>query len=286
MKLVIAFCILCCSLFSQDKMYFATSADTEHFDWALNLIASIHRYNFSDLGEVSVYDLGLTREQIDEFEKLEKVKVYPVQRTNPQMFKKFQVNSDGKIARGWYSWKPVVIKQALELHSEVFYIDSGITLMGPSDLLFKHLRQNGYFFLDCGHTIGRMTTKPVIKKFELTRPNREKILDELGISAGFQGVTVSVMKDYILPLYKLAYNIFYFKDDGSAPRGFGWARHDQTLFSIQARLLGLTVSEGMTRGKITLMLDGEETTYNLKKFIKFSRADFDLEKSSKFLRYR
>jgi len=259
--------------------YFATSTDTEHYLWTLNLIASIHHYHKETLGEIAVFDLGLTPEERLELNHLEGVHIYTLEKTNPEMFEKCVVDKQGKIARGYYSWKPVAIKQASELFPAFFYLDSGITVMGPMDLLFAHLQSQGHLLIDCGHSLERMTIKPLIKKLSLSK----KLLKKTGISAGFQGITRALQPTYVLPLYELSKDIEHFKDDGSCPKGFGWARHDQTLFSIQARLLNLTVQEVIRGGKLHLQVQGKKKKIPLSNFIKITRSDFDLEVSKKWL---
>jgi hypothetical protein len=286
MKIFTLLIFLFCPLFAVEKMYFATVTDTEHYEWALNLIATIHHYNFSQLEEIAVFDLGMTEGEKKELSSLAKVKVYAIEPVNPHLFTKFQVHGKGKVARGWYSWKPVVIKQALELFPDLLYLDAGVSLTGPSDLLFQHLRENGCFLIDCGHTIRRMVTQAVMKKFSLDDPHQSWILDELGISAGCQGLTRSLSQNYVLPLYQFAHDLSYFIDDGTAHKGFGWGRHDQTLFSIQARKLGLPILKGVRKGKISLTIDGKEKIVSWKKFLKFTRDEFDLARNERYLRYR
>jgi len=286
---MVIFFILCLPIFSLmagEKFYFATSADTEHYEWALNLIATIHRYNYSDTGEIAVFDLGLTDFETNELEKIEKVKVYPVEVVNKEMLIKFKVNKEGKIARGWYSWKPVVLKQALDLFPAVLYLDAGITLTGPSHPIFKWIQQHNCFLVDCGHNVKRMAIQSVSKKFQLNLPENSWVLDTLGISAGVQGVTSAIKESYILPLYQMAHDISYFVDDGSAPKGFGFARHDQTLFSIQARLLHLPIAEGVRQEKLTLAVNDKQESLNMKKLFKFSRDNFDFAQSKKFLQLK
>ena len=269
-----------------DKMHFVTATDTEHFTWTLNLVAGIHRYHLEQLGEIAIYDLGLNAEQRSYLNTLENVQVYNVERTNPFIFLKFTVDEKGKIARGWYSWKPVVIKQAMDLHPEFFYLDSGVSILGPLDLLFEQVQEKGYFLIDCGHSIERMATQHVIHRFQLNDPSNKRILSKKGISAGFQGLSRAIYQSYVLPAYELAHDIANFEDDGSCPKGFGWSRHDQTIFSILARLLNLQVYEVIRGGNLKLKNDGKTVKLKLDDFIEITRADFDLEQSKPFLRFK
>ncbi len=267
-------------------MHFATASDTEHFSWTLNLIAGIHRFHEKQLGEIAVFDLGLTPDQRAELDTLACVRVYTIEKTNPFMFNKFNVNGKGKIARGWYSWKPVAIKQAMDLFTEFFYLDSGISLTGPLDLWFQHVHEHGCFFIDCGHSIERMTPKPLIKKFALDHPENRWVLKAKGISSGIQGLSRVLYKTYVLPSFDLSSDIANFEDDGSCPRGFGWARHDQTVFSIQARLLNLEVFEVIRGGKLVFIVDGKPTLFSLGDFIKITRGNADLDHSRQYLKYK
>jgi hypothetical protein len=273
--------LLLLPLMGNEKMHFATATDTEHYTWTLNLIASIHQFHEEQLGEIAVYDLGLTENERDTLNTIANVNVYDVEKVNPYIFQKVLLNKKGKVARGWYSWKPVVIKQALERHSEVFYLDSGITVRGPMNVLFQHVAENDYLFIDCGHSLERMTPKPLIEKFSLDKTHLEKV----GMSAGFQGLSQNVYSSYVLPLYEMAHEIANFEDDGTCPKGFGYARHDQTLFSIQARLLGLQIQE-KRRGNIALKIGGQTIKIRLEEFIEITRGKFDFNQRKKFLRYK
>lgn len=86
-----------------DKMYFCTTADERYFPLLINLIGSIHKVNFDELGEIAVFDLGFTEQQLDELHCIEKVRVYNVELTHPDLLK-----PNSRLKRGWYAWKPVV----------------------------------------------------------------------------------------------------------------------------------------------------------------------------------
>ncbi len=224
-----------------DPMYFATASDTEHFPWLLILINSIHKYNPNKVEEIAVYDLGLTKDEIDVLSAMPSVVVYPIERVNPYVTTKFIVRPDGRVARGWYSWKPVVLYQALQKFPYVLYIDSGVEITSALDGIFITLIKNGYCLFDCGHEVEPMVTKRVKRLFEISKLSDKKILKNLGISGGIQGLTRQMLDSYVIPIYKLAKDIRNFEDDGSSPGGFGAARHDQALFSIQALKLKLRI---------------------------------------------
>lgn len=223
-------------------MYFCTAADSNHYAVLLNLIGSIFKHNENELQKIAVFDLGLTSDQISHLKLIDKVEVHEVEKVNPLITTSLHCNN-GRWIKGLFSWKAVVIKQALDMFPYVLYLDSGTTILKPLNGLFKHIQQNKYFFTDCGHSIKWMTTKYVIDKLKLNTAEKEWILndDTLGIDAGFLGVTREMKTKFIEPLYELSKEIRNFKDDGTCPEGLGTGRHDQTLFSIIARDLKLTV---------------------------------------------
>jgi tetratricopeptide (TPR) repeat protein len=219
-------------------MYFCSVSDERHYPLLMNLIGSIHKFHFHETVEISVYDLGLTEAQKNELISIEKVKVCEIEKTNPHIFDLIETGPNRKV-RGLFSWKPVAIKQSLDKYPYVLYLDAGTTILNPLTGLFKHIVQNGYFLADCGHSIRWMATKTVIDRLKV---EPELLADEVfGIDAGFMGVSKSVYNNFIKPVYNLCFDITNFIDDGTCPQGYGCGRHDQTLFSIQARRLNLNV---------------------------------------------
>lgn len=220
-------------------MYFVTVSDSEHFPWLKGLIKSILKYNYTKVSKIAVFDLGLTQLEIDSLKQINFVEVYPIEDVNSEMRKKFVVRTNGRLARGWYSWKPVVFYHALKKFPYFLYLDSGIEVVAPVDNIFDEIGRDGYYLFDSTHLIYPVVTNYVRQLFELNRDENQWILEENCISAGIQGISRSLLDSYVMPMYQLASNIKNFEDDGSALWGYGFARHDQSLFSILARKLRL-----------------------------------------------
>ena len=268
-----------------NPLYFCTSADSTFFDSAIDLIASIHKFHFNELQEIAVFDLGFTEEQRNYLNTIRKVHVYNIEMTHPDLLTHFKIRSDGRTARGWYAWKPVAMKQASEMFPYFLYVDAGITVVGKLNIIFDYIKENGYFMIDCNHSIRQMATTHVIKKFDLTSPEQSWILDSFGLSAGFMGVSREVYDTLILPMYQLTKDLYLFEDNGTCPKGFGWARHDQALFSIHARLLGLTIIDGMIAGKTRqLLIGGKTTPFRLCSHVIIPRFKIDAKMIKKNLR--
>lgn len=265
------------------KMYFCMAADDQHFRWLIHLIASIHKYDFDEVGEIAVFNLGFTPCQIEELNAIEKVKVYEVEKTNPNLLTFFTVRPNGRSARGWYAWKPVVIKQALEMFPYVLYMDSGVTLGMSMKPIFEHIRSRGYYLMGSGWPLGPTITKKVRKHFKLDTPKLRYIPSSTSMTATIQGLTRSMLKDYVLPMYELTKDLSFFEDDGSAPNGFGGARHDQSIASVLAYILHL---EMFNYPYTPTLEDSNETTINIWDAIRFTRDKINLKYMKKFLRYR
>lgn len=252
--------------YDENKMHFVTVSDTEHYSLVHAFICSIIKTNQKNLGQIAVFNIGLTESERDTLNSMPYVHVYDIEPVNPSIFREFVVRPTGRTARGWYSWKPVAIKQALDLFPVILYLDASMEVKKSLKLFFKHIRENGYLFINCGHDIKCMTTKPIIRKFSLDGSLNGWILDEWGLEAGFQGLTRAVYHDYVCPIYELAKDIKNFEDDGSAPAGFGAARHDQTLFSIFARLLHYDIK---SRYGFELTISGKTYPINFSDYIGF-----------------
>ena len=134
-----------------NTLYFCTAADEQYFPWLLSLIGSIHKVNFEALGEIAVFDLGFAAWQRALLNVMEKVHVYFLDTAHPkrkELLTSFKTSDHGRTARGWYAWKPVVIKQALDMFPYVLYLDAGTVALKRLDNLFKHIQRKGYFLLE------------------------------------------------------------------------------------------------------------------------------------------
>lgn len=206
-----------------------------------------------------VFNLGFTQEQCKQISRMAKVSLHEVECVHPDLLTLFPADKGTRMIRGWFAWKPVVLKQALDLYPDqaILYLDAGAIIKKPINHLFEHIRHKGYFLLDCGHNIHWMTTQHVIDTFNLSSPERQWILDATtpGVAGGFQGITKKIYDSYILPMYHLAKDLRHFVDDGTTPNGFGTGRHDQPLFSIHAHLQGLRIHIMDPTQKNPIMLD-------------------------------
>jgi hypothetical protein len=224
---------------------YCTSADENHYGLLMSFIGSIHEVDFNNLNQIAVFDLGFTQNQRTMLESIKKVTVYDLEITHPDILNQFITSPWGRTVRGHFAWKPVAIKQMLDMFPYCLYADAGTLILRSPSELFNHIRHNGYFFMDVEHNIVDRITKPVLEKiiYQLSTEQQSNILSpySLSIDAGFQGVSRTIYDTYVYPIYMLTYDLALFADDSSAPLGFGQARHDQTIFSIYAHILNKTI---------------------------------------------
>jgi hypothetical protein len=245
--------------------YYCTVADERHFPMLMNLVGSIHRNDYDALDQIAIFDIGLTRQQRDLLNTIEKTHVYDVEKVHPDLLSYFTTNPAGRTVRGWFAWKPVVMKQALDMFPYFLYLDAGTLVLRPPENLFKHIKQNGYYLMEINpHSIESSVTKPVIDKVINHFPpeTAEFLMSSQAnmIDAGFQGVSRSVKDSYIVPVYQLASDLTLFADDGSGRLGYGAGRHDQVLFSIYAQINKFNFN---SQGWTNLKVDGQDTPFHI-----------------------
>ncbi len=254
---ILLFCNI--SLGAHLPHYYCTAADERHFVLLTNLIDSIHQVDFENLGEIAVYDLGLTVSQRNYLNRLQAVTIQELELTHPDLKTYFFTSAGGRKVRGWFAWKPVVIKQALARFPYVLYLDAGSTVLRSPIDLFKYINQRDYFLINTGpHAIEERATQTVINELIKTLPQLQQdlLLDPstLMISPGLQGLSRLVYATYVLPVYELTKQIEIFADEGTCRLGFGAARHDQPIFSIYAYLNNMLIHP---EGWADLELDGK-----------------------------
>lgn len=230
--------------------YYATCADAKFFKNVVHLIKTIMQNDSAYLEQIAVFDLGFEVEQRQYLANLPKVKIYELEKKHPDLLKYFKTSSDGRYVRGWFAWKPVALKQALDLFPYILYLDSAMEVLQPLDDLFLHIAQNGYFLIDSGDPVEQSLP------YRITQIVQERIVGKLPqsyqamlsssdiriISAGIQGLSRKYYDCYLMPVYNYVSEIELFSDDKTAKLGFGAGRHDQILFSIYAALNGMWVN--------------------------------------------
>ncbi len=251
--------------------YYCTAADDKYFDYVLHLIGSIHATNFENTGEIAVANIGMNPQQLEHLKTIQKVRIFEVEKTNPQIITPFVVNASRKSVPGWYSWKPTAVKQALEFYPYVLWIDATSLVLKPVDALFKHIKQNGYFVCTIGneiidgtfrHPLSWCTTARVRENFNLNDPKNAWILNAEQIMTTTFGISRE-SASLFEPFFETSKDIALFIDDGTTPTGLGSGRHDQTLLSVIAYTQNWLVhKQDYTQQRpLSLMVNARETPF-------------------------
>ena len=111
----------------------ASDASTENFLELINLIGSLHKYNFHCIWKIVVYDIGLTMEQCEILKKLAAVKIKDAPKFYPHTF-----------AKG--GWKLSAIKDCMENETAgaFLYCDASVKFQQDLMSIFKLIEQRGY----------------------------------------------------------------------------------------------------------------------------------------------
>ncbi|MBI3508062.1 MAG: hypothetical protein HY069_00250 [Chlamydiia bacterium] len=236
------FLLLFAHILYATPQYYCTGANFAYYESLLNLIGSIHDTNFEDCEEIAVFDLGLTQEQLQHLKTIQKVSVYTLEKTHPDILSYYR--GHGIVVFGWYAWKPVAIHLALQRFPYVLWLDAGTEVRNRLDFVFEYIQSRGYLLCTIGdekdamghwlHPVGWGTTQFVKEQLGLDTPQHKWILDCESVMGGFIGVSRTGASYFLNDLYAWTFDLRYYADDGSAPNGWGCARHDQTLLSYLA----------------------------------------------------
>lgn len=302
MKIINLFFLFALINYSSIKsMVICTATNSKYFKHTLGLIGSIHKNSYTNLVEIMVFDLGLSPQEKKRLNAIKKTNVYTIEKTHPHILNIFQA-PQGYQSLGWFAWKPVVIKQALDKHDTILWLDAGNTVLRSLQPIFNHIQKNGYLICTIGdekdghqwkHPIKWGATQYIIDKFNLDTAENRWILGAEFIDGSLIGASKNHASytDYFLPLYKATYDLRNFADDGTSS---GVGRHDQTYMSALGYLQGKTVLQQEHTQTTPMLLDGHEifTTWNPnyvdeRTAIYHSRSDLYLvEDFAKYLKYR
>lgn len=241
MKLVYRVIILLISISTQTAQrpfYFCFASDAGYYQLLLNALGSVHAFHYDDVGQIAVFDVGLTSQQRAMLSTIEKVCVYDVELTNPDLLTRYAIRNGERTVPGWYAWKPVIIKQALDMFPHVLFMDVGLALREPLDGLFEQLQAQGHVLVRCTRSVAWMSTNYVKEHIIAPMPERERLLshDAYGIYAGVIGVTRKRYDDFIKPVYALSKDLRNFAEDGSNDHCY----YEQALLSLYAQKLRLS----------------------------------------------
>ncbi|MEX0671808.1 MAG: hypothetical protein WD068_00465 [Candidatus Babeliales bacterium] len=233
-----------------------TASDSTYYRFLLNFIGGLHRVDFEHLKEIMVFDLGLEQEQKAALATIKKVGIYAIEKVNQDVLRLFTTTHYGKKVAGWYAWKPVAIKQALDRYPTILWMDAGTNIFHSILPLFKHVEQHGFFGITVNHSIAWGATSFVRAHFDGWVDFNENC-----VAGGHLGFSRKLYKTIVHPIYQHVKDLRFFADDGTTPDGFGTGRHDQILWSIYIRKYQLPVMPA--DGWMMLNVDGNDVPFHM-----------------------
>ncbi|NGX48277.1 MAG: hypothetical protein K1000chlam3_01668 [Chlamydiae bacterium] len=248
--------------------YYCTGANSMYYNHLLNLIGSIHKYNYKELKEIAVFDLGLSEEELANLKRIKKVSIHRVRMTHPDLLTYFHIPMGYKTTFfGWYAWKPVIIKQALEKFPYALWLDAGTTVCRSLDVLFQYIEQSKYFICTIGDPnkpplwpVGKRVTKFLAEQLKLDEhPDKDWICAQECVMGGIIGVAQDGQHYFLNDMYEMSKDLRYYADDGTAPGGWAIASHDQAVLSLLAysRHLNVHIQDLTQVTPIKLPVDGK-----------------------------
>ncbi|MDW8801313.1 DUF1647 domain-containing protein [Clostridium sp. A1-XYC3] len=194
----------------------ATACNSAYFNACLTLIASIHRLSFNDVDKILVYNLGLTEDEKEQLNSLQKVQVMEFN-LDDSYFQEYLTPKQ-------FAWKPYVIKDAGNYGNLILYMDSGAVTVKNIKCLYDIIENDDILIVGDYHPNYVYTHD---KCFEIMNATEEE-KQYLQIWAGMQGYKVNGK-------YQSSYVDEAFKFSKLKDAVFGNHtnhRHDQSIYSI------------------------------------------------------
>ena len=184
----ISFCAIQ-NIFKLKKIYkkdtvFVSAASEEYFNYLLNLLESISKFNFR---KIVVYVLGLNEDQVLKLKKEHHIDLKKFDFDKfPSFFSERQDSNQGKI--GAYSWKAAIIYEVVNVYkTQVIWLDSANILTKQFIFARIALSKLGYFSTYSIDTVERWTHSSVIEILKV----KPKILKKINLNAAIIGFDYS-----------------------------------------------------------------------------------------------
>ena len=202
---------------------YVTAADEQYFSPCLRLINNLK--SLDNQSEIFVYDLGLSKSKINEFEKLKNVTVIKFNFNKFPEFLSEKTLPDNKL--GNYAWKSVIISEIIDLKdTNIIWFDSACILGNKLNIIKNLTLLNGIFIVKATGIIKDWTHS---KTLEIM--NAKKYEKKDCVMSGIIGIKKDneLLKSLILDWRNYSLN-----KDCIAPSGSSRLNHrqDQSIFQI------------------------------------------------------
>ena len=128
-----------------------------------------------------------------------------------------------------YAWKPLAIKETIDLYGYTLWLDAGNTVTGQLTRPLNYLYDDNFFFVQ-GQDVD-MTLKTYKKMYEYFNVDKENFIKKPSFAGAVMGMTNNtfVYNNILLPWYYCAMNVECIAPIGSSIKSH---RYDQSALSI------------------------------------------------------
>jgi lipopolysaccharide biosynthesis glycosyltransferase len=265
------------------RINIVTAADSVYYTRLIGMLGSFIKNNPDYL--IHFYDLGLLPDQLDFLRLIPNLEIKQVEKVNPiitEITDSHLIQNNRKVI-GWYTWKPVIVRNSLMELNQILYLDAGVTVLNDLQLLWKYISENHYFFIKTV-TVGWQTTKYVVEKLNLSCD----FLNKSALNSAIMGYSIhnENVVNAIEKAYQHSKDVNMFICDGTAAGGLDSGRHDQTIFSIEClrhNLNPLDSYDIQLSDGVKYNIPYQRNEINDKTIIYHSRGDCDYNLHLEFL---
>ncbi|CAH1779242.1 unnamed protein product, partial [Owenia fusiformis] len=205
--------------FKTSDVKIVTAANNAYFTGLKEFVASVHFWDPNTT--IIVYDLGLQPQQKKEAESWCNVQVNPLPESIPDHIR--------NESRKRYTWKPLILQDAVTKYGAIFYSDAGSVIRGPLEPIKKLIIADGHFFVqgqDMDMT--KLLHEGMCRYFKV---NKKMLKGKYSFAGNTQGyVRGGLAEKHILhPLVKCAISPECITPPGSSLKNH---RFDQSALSV------------------------------------------------------
>jgi hypothetical protein len=198
------------------KNVIITATNSPYFDSLLTLISSIHEFSFHTVDEIIVFDLGLTENELNHLEKIEKIRVVK--------FTAEEMNSHPHfMTPKWHVYKLTCLKNGLNIAENILWLDSGVCALSSVDVIFNKIEEDDIFLVSDTH----LTSTYVHNECRRIMSATESELNSKILSSGILGYKTNGKYRKIIE-ESYTYSLIQGCCDGDQENH----RHDQSILSI------------------------------------------------------
>lgn len=122
------------------KNLIITATNSPYFESLLTLISSVHEHSFNIVDEILIFDLGLTNDELQKLNTIQKVRVVNFTAEEKNSHPHF-------MSPKWHVYKLTCLKNSMSLGNNVLWLDSGVCALKSLDVVFNKIENEDIFLV-------------------------------------------------------------------------------------------------------------------------------------------